>query len=119
MAKKKGVTIDELAVMVKAGFDAVDARFEAIDARFDRVDKHFSKLESDIEDLKVRMGAVEQRIGTIEEILEDHSEELRFIHRKINEWTDPRGKKRLITYDEYTKLESRIAELEKKTGIKK
>ncbi len=32
---KKNITIDELAVMVKKGFDGVDVKFERVDKRFD------------------------------------------------------------------------------------
>jgi hypothetical protein len=38
MSRRK-VTIEELAVMVKEGFDGVDRRFDGIDDRLDRIEK--------------------------------------------------------------------------------
>lgn len=35
----KKVTIEDLAVMVKKGFDHVDQRFDEVDERFDRIEK--------------------------------------------------------------------------------
>ncbi len=77
MVKKK-ITIDDLAGMVKRGFDAVDARFDAVDARFDEVDKRFDEVdkrfdrienlilkrhEEEIEQLKVRMRYLEDMLA--------------------------------------------------------
>ena len=50
MAKK--MTIDDLAAMVKRGFDdtaketVVDKRFYEVDKRFDEVDKRFDRIEN-------------------------------------------------------------------------
>ncbi len=38
MAKKK-ITLDDLAEMVKDGFDSVDERFDEVQKRFDRIEK--------------------------------------------------------------------------------
>ena len=38
MGRKK-VTIEDLAVMVKKGFDSVDKRFDGVDDRLDRIEK--------------------------------------------------------------------------------
>lgn len=53
--------IENLAIVVKNGFDDVYARFERIDARFDQMDKHFDRIEN------ISIGGHERRI----EILED------------------------------------------------
>src|SRR3989344_4113018 len=39
---------EELAMMVKRGFDAVDKKFEDVDKRFEDVDKRFIDLESSL-----------------------------------------------------------------------
>ena len=39
--KKTDKKIENLAIMVKKGFDGVDARFDGVDARFDGVDERF------------------------------------------------------------------------------
>ena len=43
---KKKITIEDLAGMVKRGFDAVDARFDKIDARFEKVDARFDDMDA-------------------------------------------------------------------------
>ena len=59
MAKKK-TTIDDLAGMVKRGFDAVVVRFNEMDKRFDRIENLILKRhEEDIEQLKVRVRYLE------------------------------------------------------------
>lgn len=74
LGKKKGITIDDLAMMVQRGFentatkDYVDKHFDAIDKRFDAVDKRLDGIDirlNRIENLLLR--AHENRI----EILED------------------------------------------------
>ncbi|MDD5221227.1 MAG: hypothetical protein WC309_00855 [Candidatus Paceibacterota bacterium] len=35
---KKGVTIDDLAVIFSKGFDGVDLRFDEMDKRFDKIE---------------------------------------------------------------------------------
>lgn len=57
---KKHVTIDDLAGMVKRGFDAVDLRFDKVDERFSRIEKlilvsynrRIERLEEEVRDIK-------------------------------------------------------------------
>lgn len=72
---KKKTTIDDLAGMVKRGFDDtyayMDKRFEAVDKRFDAMDKRFDRIENlilkrhedEIEHLKIRMKDVEDLLA--------------------------------------------------------
>ncbi len=81
--KNRKVTTNDLAKMVKAGFDGVDKRFEQVDKRFERleirvengflnVDARFNMLEKDIkefvthdefEDLAGRVKYLERKLG--------------------------------------------------------
>jgi hypothetical protein len=57
---KKSVTIDDLAVMVKRGFDAVDKRFDGVDDQLDRIERliladhkrRIERLEEQVKDLR-------------------------------------------------------------------
>ena len=57
---KKNVTTEDLAVMVKKGFDSVDKRFDGIDDRLDRIEKliladhkrRIERLEDQVKDLR-------------------------------------------------------------------
>ena len=57
--KTKGATIDDLAVMVKNGFDSVDSRFNHVDKRLD-------DLEQGQEEIKLKLGDVAYRFELVE-----------------------------------------------------
>ena len=69
---KKNITLDNLAGMVKRGFDGVDKRFDGVDKRLDGVDKRFDKIENTLknfreenslehEEIKLRLSQVAYR----------------------------------------------------------
>ena len=118
---KKKITIEDLAGMVKRGFDAVDARFDAMDTRFDKMDGRVDKIDQRLVNIESEMAYVKARVTEIDrvldehtEMLEDHSKELHWIHRTIDTWTDPKSSQRFVTYKEFSGFESRLAALEKK-----
>ena len=101
------MTIEDLAVITKHGFDAVDKRFDKVEGRL-------MNLEGDVSYLKSRVEEIGRTLGEHTEILEEHSEELRLIHKKLDEFTDPKNKNRFVTYQEFTELEARVTAFEKK-----
>lgn len=119
---KKNVTINDLAVMVKHGFDEMDKRFtgrlDGIGGRLDGIDQRLVNIESDVSYLKSRVGEIARTLDRHEEILEEHSEELKWIHKKIDELTDPRNENRVTTYKEFSALQMRVAALEQKIAAK-
>ena len=71
--KEKNITINELAGMVKTGFDEmgkqfgkVDKRFEQVDKRFDRIDNRLTTLETGQEEIKLRLTNVAYRFEIVE-----------------------------------------------------
>jgi hypothetical protein len=62
MGKRK-VTIEDLAVMVKKGFDGVDKRFDGVDDRFDRIEKFI------LADHKRRIERLEEQVGDLRDLL--------------------------------------------------
>jgi len=54
--KKKQITNEDLARMVKAGFDSSDKRFDGVDKRLDKVESRLEKIEQANEDIKLRLG---------------------------------------------------------------
>ena len=77
MPKSKEMTISDLAVMVKKGFDdvygrfdGVDGKFEKIDQRFDeihqRMDLEFGAIRSDIRDIKGTLGPLVRSMASLE-----------------------------------------------------
>lgn len=57
--KKKIIQLDDLAVMVKSGFDQVDKRFE-------HMEESFGTLEKGQEEIKLRLDNVAYRFELVE-----------------------------------------------------
>lgn len=55
MPKSKEITNEDLARMVKRGFDSVDKRFDGVDKRFKAVDKRFDGVDNRLGNLEKRM----------------------------------------------------------------
>ena len=71
MKKKSKVdTIEKLAILMKSGFESVDARFDAMDARFDAMDVRFDALEQEMEtgfkQLNTKLDRIDTRIAALE-----------------------------------------------------
>ncbi len=114
---KKKVTTEDLAAMIQKGFMET-AKKKDVDGRFDGVDERLGNLGSDVSYLKDRVAEIGRTLNNHEEILEEHSEELKWIHKKIDELTDPRSNKHAVTYKEFSELELRVATLEKRVAAK-
>lgn len=117
MAKKK-ITIENLAVMVQKGFAHTATEFKELGnemaSGFAGIDKRLINLESDVSYLKSRVEEIGRTLNQHTEILEEHAAELKWLHKKVDEFTDPKSKKRFVTYQEFTELETRVATFEKK-----
>ena len=66
--KTKGATIDDLAVMVKNGFDSVDSRFNHVDKRLDDLDQGQEEIKLKLGDVAYRFELVEleRRVNILE-----------------------------------------------------
>ena len=51
----QNITTDELAIMIKAGFDATDKRFDGVDKRFDGVDKEIVGIKNQLNKIEASM----------------------------------------------------------------
>ncbi len=58
---KNEITNDDLAKMIKEGFDGVDNRFKKVDKRFDKIEGRLDVLEQGQEELKMKLGNVVYR----------------------------------------------------------
>ncbi|MEK7664352.1 MAG: hypothetical protein AAB340_02880 [Patescibacteria group bacterium] len=61
---KKNITTDQLASMVKRGFDGVDKSFKEVHKRFDGVEKRFDRIEN--------------------VLIKQHSEEIEYLKRRVS-----------------------------------
>lgn len=108
------MTIEHLAGMVKRGFDDVDRQFEGVHTEmkrgFDAVNQRFINLESDVAYLKARVMEISMQ-------LHEHSEELAYISKRLDELTNSKNPKHAITLKELRMLEARVTALERKIII--
>ena len=122
---KKKMTIEGLAVMVNKGFNdvieqfdrrfiGIDGRLDGIDGRLDKIERRQDHTEGILNTLSLRIEEIERTLAQHTEILEAHMEELRWIHKKIDDWTHPDSDQRLISYNEYMELVRRVERLETK-----
>ncbi|UZE92964.1 MAG: hypothetical protein IB617_02285 [Candidatus Nealsonbacteria bacterium] len=63
MKKKntKNTTINQLARMIKRGFDGVDKNFNKADKRFDKIETKITNLENGQEEIKLKLDRVAYR----------------------------------------------------------
>ena len=64
------ITLEDLALMVKKGFDSVDKRFDDVYKRFDDMDKRFDRLEAKFDNLE-------------NTVYKDHAPRIRHIEKKL------------------------------------
>jgi archaellum component FlaC len=65
MAKTKKTTLDDLARMVKVGFDETGKRLDGVEKRLDGVEKRLGRVEGDIESLKEGQERIELRLSNV------------------------------------------------------
>ncbi len=71
VAKKKEVTLDDLALMTQGGFNALeirmDKRFDAVDKKFDAVDKRFDGIDERLDKIEyLLIGRHDKRLDKLE-----------------------------------------------------
>ena len=63
--ENKDVTTNELAVMVKNGFDSIDERFNGIDGRFDQIDERFNQVDARLDRLERNQKVILTRLEDV------------------------------------------------------
>lgn len=82
------MTIEDLAVMVKRGFDQT-ANKDEVNKRFDDVDKRFIGVEHRLDHMSARLGSVERDVAEIRkhfvyrDEFEDALSRLRLVEKKL------------------------------------
>ena len=74
---KKNITINDLAIMVKHGFDGVDKRFDGVDKRFDEIDKEFVGVRKRFEKIETQLYRIEVTV------LHDHRQRIEKLEDEI------------------------------------
>ncbi|MBI4837187.1 MAG: hypothetical protein HY813_02145 [Candidatus Portnoybacteria bacterium] len=68
--KRKNTTIEDLAIMVKKGFDGVDKKFDGVDKKFDGVDKKFDEAQKDRDGIRREMREGFTRVNARLDVIE-------------------------------------------------
>jgi hypothetical protein len=63
---KKDITINELAGMVKTGFDEMGKQFGKVDKRFERIENRLTAVEQRLESMDLRLGQFTFNIDVLE-----------------------------------------------------
>jgi septal ring factor EnvC (AmiA/AmiB activator) len=66
MKKTKTVSTNELARLIKKGFDGVDERFNAVDQRFDSVDTRLKAMDKRFDGIDTQLKTVNNRLDHLE-----------------------------------------------------
>jgi len=67
---KNPMTIEDLALMMKLGFDGMDQQFEGIDQRFEGINQRFEGIDFQLENLNHRVAGNGDHLVRIENRLE-------------------------------------------------
>ena len=99
---KEKVTIEDLARMVKGGFDEVGSKFDEVNGKFDEIhgtmDSGFAQVDKRFEQVALELGHVNARLSTIEHDVAQIGKEM-------------------ISRIEFEDLMSRVKYLELKLGV--
>jgi predicted nuclease with TOPRIM domain len=114
LKRKKEITLNDLAVMVKGGFDDQERRFDSLENRMEGVENRMEGVEN-------RMEGVENRIGKVEGSLDNLWTQTNKLSGEVNKIKD--GQEELkdivsgIYHVEIRDLKNRVEILEKKAGV--
>lgn len=81
MEDSKETTNEELARMIKVGFDHVDERFEQVDKRFEQVDEQLKQIKKDVGIIKTQ---TERRDDYAVDRIEEHEKRITVIEEKLD-----------------------------------
>jgi tetrahydromethanopterin S-methyltransferase subunit G len=82
------ITLEDLALMVKKGFDEVykvmNKRFDEVDKRFEAVEKRLDAIELHLDTMDKRLDHIEAKLESIDSVVfKDHAVRIRRVERKL------------------------------------
>ncbi len=63
--KKKNITLDDLALMMGKGFNAVDKKFDGVYKRFDEMDEKFDEVDEKFDGVYKRFDEMDEKIDNV------------------------------------------------------
>ena len=107
--EKRAITIDDLATMIKTGFDGVDNQIgdlkQDMNTRFAQVEKHFEGVEKRLSGVEYKLDSLEDGMNRRFDAVDDRLEK---VELKLDN----------VAYRfELRALEQRVTFLERKAGV--
>ena len=99
---------EEMAIMVKQGFDAVDQRFKQVDQRFEQVDQRFEAVDRRFDTMDRRFDTMDQRFDKIESRLGTVEHEVTGLRGDVRVAQMDIGELRVEMRDGFARINSRI-----------
>jgi tetrahydromethanopterin S-methyltransferase subunit G len=112
MPKSKEMTIGDLAVMIKKGFDEVHEKFDGVDGKFRGVDGKFVEMDGKFE-------KIDKRFDEIHEKMDLELGAIRSDIRDIKGTLGPLVRSTASLETDYSNLRMRVSYLEQKVGVEK
>ena len=111
---KKDITLNDLAIMVKLGFDGVDKRFDGVDKRFDKIEKQVGDNKVQLESISEKFSSLDRRMMYIEDRLTEIVKENKKEFNKVKKILSELKKQKEVSEKQLLILEKRIEKLELK-----
>ncbi len=108
---KKKMTIDKLAVLLKAGFGGVNKK---IDSAVDLIDKLAASTLKGFESVDKRFDGIDGKIEGVKKDVEGVKNQLAGTNKRIDDFAETK-----VSKTTYKELENRVGFVEKKLEIKK
>ena len=99
--QQKGITLDELAIMVQKGFAGQDKKFDQLNKRMDLFEERLEKVEKAVFEMQLDIRDIKQNLRNIDKVLTLFTRAVDVL--KINDQD----------------LESRVERLERQLGLVK
>lgn len=99
-------SFNQLSIMIGNAFDHVDKRFNHIEKRLDTHDKRFDQHDQQFRNINARLDLIEIDLSN-----------LRNLHKEVREIRELLDE--VVTRSEFTKLEKRLARVERHLGFAK
>lgn len=90
---------EELARLVKSGFDGVDKKFEDVDQKFENIDQKFDKIDQKFDSVDLRFNSIDNELSGIHAINSSMISDISYI------------KDNVVTRTEFEDLSSRVSTL--------
>ena|SRR3990167_5275486 len=112
----QGITLDDLAIMIKQGFDEQGTRINGLEIRLENFEKETKKQFQKIDQ---RFEQVDQKFGQIDRKFDQVDQKIDYLSRRLDSVVDDvadikRTTKKLVTVKEHNRLKKKVLAMARK-----